>query len=75
MMGFFFHPGPVVNFADAKKASQERFVRFFRAMLEGGIYLAPSAFEAGFISLAHGPADIDQTLEVAKGAFAAAAAV
>ncbi|MCP5042814.1 MAG: glutamate-1-semialdehyde 2,1-aminomutase [bacterium] len=75
MMGFFFHPGPVLNFADAKKASQERFVRFFRAMLEGGIYLAPSAFEAGFISLAHGPADIDQTLEVAKGAFAAAAAV
>ncbi len=75
MLGFFFHPGPVVNFADAKKANQERFVRFFATMLEGGVYLAPSAFEAGFVSTAHSEADIAQTIEVARGAFEAAASV
>ncbi|MCP4039549.1 MAG: glutamate-1-semialdehyde 2,1-aminomutase [bacterium] len=75
MLGFFFHPGPVVNFADAKKASAERFVRFFTTMLEGGVYLAPSAFEAGFVSLAHRKADIDRTLEVAESALQAAARV
>jgi glutamate-1-semialdehyde 2,1-aminomutase len=73
MLGFFFHPGPIVNFADAKKASQERFVRFFTAMLEGGVYLAPSAFEASFVSLAHRKSDVDQTLEVAKVALKRAA--
>lgn len=73
MLGFFFHPGPVVNFADAKKASAERFVRFFTAMLEGGVYLAPSPFEAAFVSLAHKKSDIDQTLAVAEGAIRAAA--
>ncbi len=75
MLGFFFHPGPVANFADAKKADQERFVRFFTAMLEGGIYLAPSAFEAGFVSLAHRKSDIRQTLEVAEYALNSAARV
>ena len=75
MLGFFFHPGPVANFDDAKKANAERFVRFFAAMLEGGVYLAPSAFEAGFVSTAHGEADISQTIEVARGAFARAAEV
>ena len=73
MLGFFFHPGPVLNFADAKKASQERFVRFFTVMLEGGIYLAPSAFEAGFVSLAHRKSDVEQTLEVAKRALSSVA--
>ncbi|MDP6980043.1 MAG: glutamate-1-semialdehyde 2,1-aminomutase [Myxococcota bacterium] len=75
MLGFFFHPGPVVNFADAKKADQEAFVRFFAAMLEGGVYLAPSAFEAGFVSTAHSEGDIEQTIAVARGAFEAAASV
>ncbi len=73
MLGFFFHAGPVVNFADAKKADQERFVRFFTVMLEGGIYLAPSAFEAAFVSLAHRKSDVEQTLEVAQRAFNSAA--
>ncbi len=73
MLGFFFHPGPVVNFADAKKADQEAFVRFFAAMLDGGVYLAPSAFEAGFVSTAHSEDDIAKTVEVARTAFAAAA--
>ena len=47
----------------------ERFRRFFAAMLERGVYLAPSPFEAGFVSLAHWPADIDTTLEAARDAF------
>jgi glutamate-1-semialdehyde 2,1-aminomutase len=69
MMGFFFHPGPVRNFADAKKASQDQFARFFASMLEGGVYLAPSSYEAAFVSLAHRKADISQTLEVAAEAL------
>ncbi|MGH0036077.1 MAG: glutamate-1-semialdehyde 2,1-aminomutase [Myxococcota bacterium] len=66
MFGFFFHPGPVTCFDDARQARGDRFQRFFQTMLEGGIYLAPSAFEAGFVSLAHRPADIRKTLEVAR---------
>lgn len=73
MFGFFFHPGPVRSFEEAKKASQPRFRRFFAAMLEGGVYLAPSAFEAGFVSLAHGPRELDATLAAARRAFRLAA--
>jgi glutamate-1-semialdehyde 2,1-aminomutase len=69
MFGFFFHPGPVENFDAARKASGRRFKRFFAAMLERGIYLAPSPFEAGFVSLAHRAADIDRTLEAARTAM------
>jgi glutamate-1-semialdehyde 2,1-aminomutase len=61
MFGFFFHPGPVRNFEDAKKARADRFRRFFASMLETGVYLAPSPFEAGFISLAHRRCEIAQT--------------
>ena len=75
MFGFFFHPGPVRNFAEARKASEARFVRFFGRMLDQGIYLAPSPFEAGFVSLAHRPADIDRTLEAARSALASASRV
>jgi glutamate-1-semialdehyde 2,1-aminomutase len=74
MFGFFFHPGPVASFADARKADGGAFRRFFAAMLERGIYLAPSPYEAGFVSLAHRPADIDQTLEAAAAAFRKVAA-
>jgi glutamate-1-semialdehyde 2,1-aminomutase len=69
MFGFFFHPGPVRSFADAKKADAAAFRRFFAAMLGAGIYLAPSPFEAGFVSLAHRPADIDVTLAAARKAL------
>jgi glutamate-1-semialdehyde 2,1-aminomutase len=69
MFGFFFHPGPVRSFDDAKKSDHEAFRRFFHAMLEGGVYLAPSAYEAGFVSLAHGPREIARTLEAARRAF------
>jgi glutamate-1-semialdehyde 2,1-aminomutase len=75
MLGFFFHPGPVRSFADSKQANAERFIAFFTAMLEGGVYLAPSSFEAGFVSTAHTEADINQTLAAAEAAFQAAAKV
>jgi len=66
MFGFFFTEGPVHNYEDAKKADLSKFSRFHRGMLERGIYLAPSQFEAGFTSLAHTEADIDRTLEAAR---------
>ena len=53
MFGFFFHPGPVRDYRDAKHASVGQFSRFFRLMLERGVYFAPSQFEAGFISSCH----------------------
>ena len=63
MFGFFFRAEPVRSFADAKTADVELFRRFFHAALERGVYLAPSAFEAGFLSAAHGDAEIGLTLE------------
>ncbi len=66
MFGLFFTPGPVHNYEDAKKADTAKFGRFHRGMLEHGIYLAPSQFEAGFTSLAHTQEDIEQTLAAAK---------
>jgi glutamate-1-semialdehyde 2,1-aminomutase len=75
MFGFFFHPGPVRSFDEARKSHAGRFRRFFAAMLEGGVYLAPSPYEAGFVSLAHGPRELDRTLEAARRAFRLAARV
>lgn len=66
MFGMFFTAGPVRNYEDAKKADVAKFARFHRGMLEQGIYLAPSQYEAGFPSLAHTEADIDQTIATAK---------
>ena len=75
MFGFAFHAGPIRNFADAQEAHPGKFRRFFDEMLQGGIYLAPSAFEAGFVSLSHRRVDIDRTLDVAETALARAARV
>jgi glutamate-1-semialdehyde 2,1-aminomutase len=75
MFGFFFHPGPVRCFEDAQKARAERFRRFFAAMLERGIYLPPSPFEACFASLAHRRADLERTLDAAAFALKRAARV
>ncbi len=61
----YFTSGPVWNLADAMKSDRERFKKFFRGMLDAGVYLAPSQFEAGFISVAHTPADIEQTVKTA----------
>ncbi|NET39810.1 MAG: aminotransferase class III-fold pyridoxal phosphate-dependent enzyme, partial [Cyanothece sp. SIO1E1] len=66
MFGLFFAAGPVHNFEDAKTSDSAKFSRYHRGMLEHGIYLAPSQFEAGFTSLAHTEADIDRTLEAAR---------
>lgn len=66
MFGFFFAEGPVHNYEDAKKSDLNKFARFHRGMLEHGVYLAPSQFEAGFMSLAHTEADIDRTLDTAR---------
>jgi glutamate-1-semialdehyde 2,1-aminomutase len=66
MFGFFFNEGPVRNFGDASKSDGKKFARWHRMMLERGVYLAPSQYEAGFTSLAHTDADIDQTIEIAR---------
>jgi len=74
MFGFFFHDGPVRNFAEAKQADAERFRCFFGEMLDRGCYLAPSPFEAGFVSLSHSRRDIQQTLAAARAALQRVAA-
>ncbi|WP_295544024.1 glutamate-1-semialdehyde 2,1-aminomutase [uncultured Thiohalocapsa sp.] len=75
MFGIFFTAhGPVTDFQGATGCDQEQFKRFFHAMLARGVYLAPSAFEAGFVSGAHGEAEIDATLAAAREAFAVVAA-
>ncbi|NJP09799.1 MAG: glutamate-1-semialdehyde 2,1-aminomutase [Leptolyngbyaceae cyanobacterium RU_5_1] len=66
MFGLFFTEEPVHNYEDAKKCDLTKFSRFHRGMLERGVYLAPSQFEAGFTSLAHTDKDVDQTLEAAR---------
>ena len=75
MFGFFFHPGPVRCYEDAKRSHEGRFRSFFQSMLESGVYLAPSRFEAGFVSLAHRRSEIATTLEAARAAMKRAARV
>jgi glutamate-1-semialdehyde 2,1-aminomutase len=74
MFGLYFRNGPVVSYADAMGSDVAAFRRFFHAMLRRGVYLAPSAFEAGFLSSAHGDTEIDATIEAAREAFAEARA-
>ena len=66
----FFSDQPVIDYTTAKTASTERYARFFQAMLDQGIYLAPSQFEAGFLSLAHQEQEIERSIEAARSAFA-----
>ena len=70
MFGLFFTKAPVRGWEDAKLADTERFASFHGAMLDRGVYLAPSQFEAGFLSTAHGDAEIDATIAAAAEAFA-----
>lgn len=65
----YFQEGPVASFTDAEKSDTAAFSRFFLAMLEEGVYLAPSQFEAGFMSGAHSREDLDKTIEAARKAF------
>jgi glutamate-1-semialdehyde 2,1-aminomutase len=72
MFGLFFTgEAPVTRYEQVMRCDVERFRRFFHAMLAAGVYLAPSAYEAGFVSGAHGDAEIDATLEAARRAFRA----
>ena len=71
MFGLYFRAEPPTSFAEVMQCDRDRFNRFFHEMLAHGIYLAPSAYEAGFVSAAHGTAEIDATLAAARAAFAA----
>jgi glutamate-1-semialdehyde 2,1-aminomutase len=68
----FFTKEPVRNYADAKRSDTKRYARFFREMLDRGIFLAPSQFEATFVSAAHTSTDIDRTLAAARESLQAA---
>ncbi len=70
MACMFFHDGPITNYQQATASDTARYAKFFWAMLDGGVYLAPSQFEAAFMSCAHDDAAIAQTLEAARSAFA-----
>jgi glutamate-1-semialdehyde 2,1-aminomutase len=65
----YFTDTDVIDYRTAKTADTEKFARFFAAMLKRGIYLAPSQFEAGFLSLAHSEKDIEQTVRAAYESF------
>jgi glutamate-1-semialdehyde 2,1-aminomutase len=70
MFGIFFRANPPATFAEVLQCDRETFNRFFHAMLGAGIYLAPSAYEAGFVSSAHGEAEIGRTISAARTVFA-----
>jgi len=72
MFGLYFAPRVPVSYAEVMACDKARFNRFFHAMLAAGVYFAPSAYEAGFVSAAHGATEIDATLRAADAAFAAA---
>jgi glutamate-1-semialdehyde 2,1-aminomutase len=73
MFSLFFNAGPVTNYREVMASDAARFRRFFHGMLAAGVYLAPSAYEAGFVSAAHGEAEIAATVEAAARVFAAIA--
>lgn len=74
MWGYFFHPEPVRDFTQAKASDTALFRRFYHAALPRGVFMAPSPFEAAFVSAAHGDAEIDATLDRLDGALRAAVA-
>ncbi len=71
MFGFFLEEEPILDWDGAKRVDRERFARFFHAMLDQGVYLAPSPFEAGFVSMAHGPQELDVVAAAAAVAMGA----
>ena len=71
MFGLYFRASPPASFAEVMQCDAQRFNRFFQAMLAQGVYFAPSAYEAGFVSAAHTPADVEATLAAARAAFSA----
>jgi glutamate-1-semialdehyde 2,1-aminomutase len=75
LFGFFFRADPVRDFGEATLAHGGRFRAFFREMLARGVYLAPSPYESGFVSLAHRPREIAETLDAARLALRSASRV
>ena len=73
MFGLYFRAAPPASYAEVMECDKEAFNRFFHAMLKEGVYLAPSAFEAGFVSAAHSEAEIAATIAAAERVFAAGA--
>lgn len=71
MFGLYFRERVPGSFAEVMQCDKERFNRFFHEMLQRGVYLAPSAYEAGFVSAAHGATEIEETLKAARASFAA----
>jgi len=71
MFGLYFRASPPTSFAEVMQCDKDRFNKFFHAMLAQGVYLAPSAYEAGFVSAAHGAPEIEATLAAARVAFKA----
>ena len=67
MMTGFLNPGPVDSLGQVEQSNTEPYGRYFHAMLERGVYLAPSQFEAGFVSLAHAEEDVDRTVADSRG--------
>jgi glutamate-1-semialdehyde 2,1-aminomutase len=72
MWTWFFNEGAVTNYDEAATSDTPEFGRFHRAMLERGVWLPPSQFEAAFLGTAHGEAEVQATIEAARGAFRAA---
>jgi glutamate-1-semialdehyde 2,1-aminomutase len=70
MFGLYFRAASPASFAEVMQCDKDKFNRFFHAMLERGVYLAPSAYEAGFVSAAHGAAEVEETLKAARESFA-----
>jgi glutamate-1-semialdehyde 2,1-aminomutase len=71
MFTWFFNPGPVTDWDSASKSNAEKFGKFFRSMLDSGVYLPPSQYEAAFLGAAHSEDDVQRTIAAAKQAFAA----
>jgi glutamate-1-semialdehyde 2,1-aminomutase len=71
MFTFFFTPDPVTDWDSAARCDKEQFAKLFHFLLDRGVYLAPSQFEAGFISAAHSEADIENTVDAMKEFFEA----
>jgi glutamate-1-semialdehyde 2,1-aminomutase len=69
MFGVYFRAAPPASYAEVMQCDREAFNRFFHAMLAAGVYLAPSAYEAGFVSAAHTDRDLDATFAAARAAF------
>ena len=69
MLTAFFTDGPVTDYASAKRADTARYARYFHAMLGGGVFLAPSQFEAAFVSLAHSEEDLEAAARACRAAM------